>query len=84
MCGHCRDNQEDKMLDCNKCVQGCSCSNGQVLDDYGSCQEVSKCTCYNKNDSENPIVKAGGVVNIGCSNWSVVDLYLGTLRNHYC
>lgn len=68
--GTCRDQQ---LADANceeECVPGCMCPTGQVQDDYGTCVNIERCTCYDQySPKENRIKKAGDVVSRRCTDW---------------
>ena len=68
-CGMCRDQQLPDSYCEGKCVAGCSCPHGQLLDDYGQCVKKEKCTCKDMYDPENPIKAAGEISKRGCVDW---------------
>ena len=68
-CGLCRDQQLDGEY-CNQgCLAGCSCPDGQLLDDHGQCVSPSDCTCFDAYDPLNPIKRRGDMSTRGCVDW---------------
>jgi hypothetical protein len=71
-CGTCRDQQLDaSYCDSDECVSGCSCPDGQLLDDYGQCVNKEQCSCYDLYDPQNPLKGPGDISKRGCANWYV-------------
>ena len=67
VCGSCGDRQMDAIYCETECEAGCTCPDGELLDDYGNCVTVDKCTCYDKYDLADKIKKPEAVSNRGCS-----------------
>ena len=67
ICNSCRDQQLQHVCDDEICVPGCSCPEGEKLNDFGDCVDVDKCTCYDIYDKE--IHLAGEISRHGCADW---------------
>ena len=66
--GNCRDIQLADPNCENKCVAGCSCPRGYLLDDEDNCVARENCTCYNwRNPAE--IYHRGEFLVTECENW---------------
>ena len=48
---------------------GCSCPDGELVDDYGNCVPLDNCTCYDYQDDTDPIKQPGDVIKRGCVDW---------------
>ena len=46
----CRDLRFDKQCQ-QKCVSGCNCPPGKVLNDYGTCVPIAECSCQWETNS---------------------------------
>jgi hypothetical protein len=62
---------DDDYCDEDDCVAGCSCRDGELLNDYGECVPAEQCTCYDAYDPEHPMKNAGDISKRGCADWLV-------------
>jgi hypothetical protein len=70
VCGSCRDRQKgEEYCAQDKCVAGCTCPEGELLNDNGHCVPPTECTCFDSYDAENPVKNHGDVSERGCATW---------------
>ena len=70
VCGSCRDRQKgEEYCDQDKCIPGCTCPEGMLLDDNGQCVQADECTCFDAYDADTPIKNHGDVSTRGCVEW---------------
>ena len=51
-------------------VEGCACEGDHLIDDYGDCVALSKCTCYDDyEEGSNKIKEANEISYRACANW---------------
>ncbi|KAK3603587.1 hypothetical protein CHS0354_017302 [Potamilus streckersoni] len=89
-CGsHCRDLELSDQNCEDMHIAGCSCSQGQYIDDYGACRDPQQCTCYDPHSRKtfNPGEKVVGDCNeCTCSHaiWNCTEAVENCVTQVHC
>ena len=58
------------MMDCDKCVPGCDCPEGQVRDYFDNCVDPADCPCQDEENRNNRLLyEPGATLMRGCDDW---------------